>query len=168
MMTRVGLQCIYILQYDVVCWMTLVKEIMYLSGDPFLQTQHPIFDHSDVVMRHCASVGDAALLSRGLRALVFISHLLTCQWTLLTFSWALVSFFCTLLATFPAVSPFPKFNSAILQRRSVFGYAGRKEIKGNNDRLDRYGDRLSKFINVQLRNNGDECMYVLCDPLMCL
>lgn len=33
-----------------------------------------------------------------------------------TFSWALVSFFWTLLATFPAVSPFPKFNSAILVR----------------------------------------------------
>lgn len=48
--------------------MTLTKEIMYLSGYPHPQTQHPSTYYYGVVMRHCASVGDAALLPRCLRA----------------------------------------------------------------------------------------------------
>lgn len=73
---------------------------------------------SDVAAAAAAAAADAAAAAAAAAALVGgPSHRFptgTRHIAALTFSWALVSFFWTLLATFPAVSPFPKFNSAIL------------------------------------------------------
>lgn len=122
----------------------------------------PVY-YYDVVMRHCAFGGGCGTAASRLAGLndrpppPRHTRTQTRLWAALTFSWALVSFFWTLLATFPAVSPFPKFSSAILQRRSAFGCGN----KSNNDRMDRYGDRWGKCINVQWRNKGDKCNYVM-------
>lgn len=54
------------LQHERARCVTLTKGRMYLKWTSLLQIQHPRSYYCDVVMRHCASVGDAAPLLRGL------------------------------------------------------------------------------------------------------
>lgn len=78
-----------------------------------------------LILHHCwdetATVSDVYVN----RAVIYITLMKTIRntkWCIflasfkdaLTFSWALVIFFCTLLAIFPAETPFPIGNSAIL------------------------------------------------------
>lgn len=106
-------------------WTCPLRDIENDVGDAGISSKHNIY--APMIKRRDAAVSDVAAAAAGAAAAAAAAAALVGgpnprfpTWTRQnagpTFSWALVSFFWTLLATFPAVSPFPKFNSAILVR----------------------------------------------------
>lgn len=105
-------------------WTCPLRDIENDVGDAGISSKHNIY--APMIKRRDAALSDVAAAAADAAAAAAAAALVggpnprfptwTRQNAAPTFSWALVSFFWTLLATFPAVSPFPKFNSAILVR----------------------------------------------------
>lgn len=127
------------------------------SGHPHLQTQHPSLSSSswcDTAPERCGSGAAAAAASRlGGPNNHFPTHEHVREQLLPFLGLSLVfSERCWPLSLQSAPSPNSTQPSCSV---SVFG-CGREGNKSNNDRMDRYGDRRGKIINVQWRNNGEE------------